>query len=64
MVRWALLVHWASLLEGTAIDRSGGVWLGEAMRWMTRASADRIGVRSIPRPSIPRTGRGQHQRRG
>ncbi len=36
-----LLVHWASLLEGTAIDRSGGVWLGEAMRWMTRACADR-----------------------
>jgi hypothetical protein len=36
-----LLVHWASLLEGTAIDRSGGVWLGEAMRWMARACADR-----------------------
>lgn len=36
-----LLVHWASLLEGAAIDRSGGIWLGEAMRWMTRACADR-----------------------
>ena len=36
-----LLVHWASLLEGPAIDRSGGVWMGEAMRWMTRACVDR-----------------------
>ena len=36
-----LLVHWASLLEGPAIDRSGSVWLGEATRWMTRACADR-----------------------
>ena len=36
-----LLVHWASLLEGPAIDRSGNVWLGEATRWMTRAFADR-----------------------
>jgi hypothetical protein len=36
-----LLVHWASLLEGPAIERSGSVWLGEAMRWMTRACADR-----------------------
>ena len=36
-----LLVHWASLLEGAAIDRSGGVWMGEAVRWMTRACADR-----------------------
>ena len=36
-----LLVHWASLLEGPAIDRSGGVWMGEATRWMTRACADR-----------------------
>jgi hypothetical protein len=35
-----LLVHWASLLEGTAIDRSGGVWLGEAARWMARACTD------------------------
>jgi hypothetical protein len=36
-----LLVHWASLLEGPAIDRSGGVWMGEATRWMARACADR-----------------------
>ena len=36
-----LLVHWASLLEGPAIDRSGSVWLGEATRWMTRACDDR-----------------------
>ncbi len=36
-----LLVHWASLLEGPAIDRSGSVWLGEATRWMTRACGDR-----------------------
>ena len=36
-----LLVHWASLLEGPAIDRSGSVWLGEAARWMARACADR-----------------------
>ena len=36
-----LLVHWASLLEGPAIDRSGNVWMGEAQRWMTRACADR-----------------------
>jgi len=36
-----LLVHWASLLEGAAIDRSGNVWLGEASRWMARACADR-----------------------
>ena len=36
-----LLIHWASLLEGSAIDRSGVVWMGEAVRWMTRACADR-----------------------
>jgi hypothetical protein len=36
-----LLVHWASLLEGAAIDRSGSVWLGEASRWMARACTDR-----------------------
>ena len=36
-----LLVHWASLLEGPAIERSGTVWLGEATRWLTRACGDR-----------------------
>jgi len=36
-----LLVHWASLLEGAAIGRSGAVWLGAASRWMARACADR-----------------------
>lgn len=36
-----LLVHWASLLEGPAIDRSGGVWMDEAARWMARACNDR-----------------------
>jgi hypothetical protein len=36
-----LLVHWASLLEGQAISRSGSVWLAEAGRWLTRACADR-----------------------
>ncbi|MFM7290921.1 MAG: hypothetical protein ACKO6B_06795, partial [Planctomycetia bacterium] len=36
-----LLVHWASLLEGPAIGRSGSVWLAEAGRWLDRACADR-----------------------
>jgi len=36
-----LLVHWASLLEGPAIGRSGPIWLGEAERWLARALADR-----------------------
>jgi len=36
-----LLVHWASLLEGPAIGRSGPVWLGEAERWLARALTDR-----------------------
>jgi hypothetical protein len=36
-----LLVHWASLLEGPAIGRTGGVWLGEAGRWMEQAATDR-----------------------
>mgnify|MGYP006274901431 CR=1 FL=1 len=36
-----LLVHWASLLEGQAIGRTGSVWLEEAGRWMTHAAADR-----------------------
>ena len=35
-----LLVHWASLLEGAAVERSGPVWLGAAARWMTLAAAD------------------------
>jgi hypothetical protein len=35
-----LLVHWASLLEGAAVERSGPVWLGAAARWMALASAD------------------------
>jgi hypothetical protein len=36
-----LLVHWASLLEGAEIDRSGAIWLREASRWLTRACVDR-----------------------
>ena len=36
-----LLVHWASLLDEEAIDRSGPEWLGAASRWMTQAAADR-----------------------
>jgi hypothetical protein len=35
-----LLVHWASLLEGDAVERSGPVWLAAASRWMTQACAD------------------------
>jgi len=35
-----LLVHWASLLEGTEIDRSGSIWLREASRWLTRSCTD------------------------
>ncbi len=35
-----LLVHWASLLEGPAIDRTGPIWLGSAARWMGQAFAD------------------------
>jgi hypothetical protein len=36
-----LLVHWASLLEGTAVERTGGIWLAAAERWLARATADR-----------------------
>jgi len=36
-----LLVHWASLLEGAAVERTGGVWLAAAERWLARATADR-----------------------
>jgi hypothetical protein len=35
-----LLVHWASLLEGTAIERSGADWLAAAVRWTARAVAE------------------------
>jgi hypothetical protein len=35
-----LLVHWASLLEGPAIERSGPIWLGAANRWLGQAFAD------------------------
>jgi hypothetical protein len=36
-----LLVHWASLLEGPAIERTGPIWLGAANRWLGQAFADR-----------------------
>jgi hypothetical protein len=35
-----LLVHWASLLEGDAVERSGPLWLAAASRWMSLAFAD------------------------
>ncbi len=35
-----LLVHWASLLEGPAVERTGPVWLAAATQWLTRATAD------------------------
>ncbi|MFM7244027.1 MAG: hypothetical protein ACKO40_07610 [Planctomycetaceae bacterium] len=35
-----LLVHWASLLEGDAIGRSGPAWLSSATRWVTHACQD------------------------
>jgi hypothetical protein len=35
-----LLVHWASLLEGPALERSGTVWLEATTRWMGSAFAD------------------------
>jgi len=35
-----LLVHWASLLEGPAIERTGPVWLTAATQWLTRATAE------------------------
>lgn len=35
-----LLVHWASLLEGTSVERSGGDWLAAAARWIARSGAD------------------------
>ncbi|MFM8436776.1 MAG: hypothetical protein ACKOBP_15850 [Planctomycetia bacterium] len=35
-----LLVHWASLLEGAAVERSGADWLAAAARWTARAVTD------------------------
>jgi len=35
-----LLVHWASLLEGTEIEKTGPVWLAAAGRWLDLALAD------------------------
>jgi hypothetical protein len=35
-----LLVHWASLLEGPAVERTGPVWLAAAGRWIARAVGD------------------------
>jgi hypothetical protein len=35
-----LLVHWASILEGPAIEQTGPVWLTAAGQWLARASAD------------------------
>lgn len=35
-----LLVHWASLLEGPAVERSGPEWLAAAARWTARAATD------------------------
>ncbi|MBU6276680.1 MAG: hypothetical protein KGQ61_08580 [Planctomycetes bacterium] len=36
-----LLVHWASLLEGPAVERSGTEWLAAAGRWVALAGVDR-----------------------
>jgi antitoxin (DNA-binding transcriptional repressor) of toxin-antitoxin stability system len=35
-----LLVHWASILEGPAIEQTGPTWLAAAGQWLTRAAAD------------------------
>ena len=35
-----LLVHWASLLEGSEIEKTGPVWLAAAGRWLDLALAD------------------------
>ncbi len=35
-----LLVHWASLLEGPAVEQTGPVWLSAATRWLARATAE------------------------
>jgi len=35
-----LLVHWASLLEGEAVERSGAVWLAASTRWIAQAVTD------------------------
>ncbi len=36
-----LLVHWASLLEGDTIERTGPVWLASATAWLGRSLTDR-----------------------
>jgi hypothetical protein len=35
-----LIVHWASLLEGPAVEQTGPIWLTAAARWLARATAD------------------------
>jgi len=35
-----LLVHWASLLEGPALEQVGAEWLTAAARWLAHANAD------------------------
>jgi len=35
-----LLVHWASLLEGPAVERTGPIWLAASGRWIARATSD------------------------
>ena len=35
-----LLVHWASLLEGAAVERTGPVWLAAATNWLGLGLAD------------------------
>jgi len=35
-----LIVHWASLLEGAALERTGPVWLSVATRWVEQALVD------------------------
>ena len=35
-----LLVHWASLIEGIAVEETGSVWLAAAEGWLARAVAD------------------------
>ncbi|MBM4020853.1 MAG: hypothetical protein FJ284_01145 [Planctomycetes bacterium] len=36
-----LLVHWASLLEGPAVERTGPIWLAAAESWLLRGLVDR-----------------------
>jgi hypothetical protein len=35
-----LIIHWASLLEGESIERSGPVWISVASRWLEQAITD------------------------